>query len=121
MTLEETEANFTSMAELARLHNIRVIFSSVLPVHHYTARSDATFPLRPPEKIAELNRWLRSYCAANGHTYLDYVPATADDKGWLKRELAEDGLHPGPAGYALMAALAQAAIEKTLGMAPVAK
>jgi lysophospholipase L1-like esterase len=121
MTLEETEANFTSMAELARLHNIRVIFSSVLPVHHYTARSDATFPLRPPEKIAELNRWLKSYCAANGHTYLDYVPATADDKGWLKRELAEDGLHPGPAGYALMAALAQAAIDKTLGAAPGAK
>ena len=60
MTLEETEANFTSMAELARLHGIRVIFSSVLPVHHYTARSDATFPLRPPEKIAELNRWLRA-------------------------------------------------------------
>ncbi len=120
MTLEETEANFTSMAELARLHGIRVIFSSILPVHHYTARSDATFPLRPPEKIAELNRWLRSYCAANGHTYLDYVPATADEKGWLKRELAEDGLHPGPAGYALMAALAQAAIDKTLGVAPSA-
>jgi lysophospholipase L1-like esterase len=121
MTLEETEANFMSMAELARLHNIRVIFSSVLPVHHYTARSDATFPLRPPEKIAELNRWLKSYCAANGHTYLDYVPATSDEKGWLKRELAEDGLHPGPAGYALMAALAQAAIDKTLGAAPGAK
>ena len=118
MTLEETEANFTTMAELARLHGIRVIFSSILPVHHYTARSDATFPLRPPEKIAELNRWLRAYCAANGHTYLDYVPATADEKGWLKRELAEDGLHPGPAGYALMAAAAQAAIDKTLGMAP---
>ena len=56
MTLEETEANFMSMAELARLHNVRVILSSVLPVHHYTARSDATFPLRPPEKITELNR-----------------------------------------------------------------
>jgi len=117
MTLEETESNFMTMAEMARLHGIKVIVSSVLPVHHYTARSDATFPLRPPEKIAELNRWLRGYCAANGHTYLDYVPATADETGWLKRELAEDGLHPGPAGYALMAALAQSAIDKTLGVA----
>ena len=118
MTLEETEANFASMAELARLHGIRVILSSVLPVHHYTPRSDATFPLRPPETIAELNRWLKAYCAANGHTYLDYVPATADAKGWLKRELADDGLHPGPDGYALMAALAEKAIDSTLG--PVA-
>jgi lysophospholipase L1-like esterase len=118
MTPEETEANFTSMAELARLHGIRVIFSSVLPVHHYTPHSDATFPLRPPEKIAELNRWLKAYSAANGHTYLDYVPATADDKGWLKRELADDGLHPGPAGYALMAGLAEAAINRALSGPP---
>ena len=118
MSLEETEANFSSMAELARLHGIRVIFSSVLPVHNYTPHSETTFPLRPPEKIAELNRWLKAYCAANGHVYLDYVAATADQKGWLKKELADDGLHPGPAGYALMAGLAQQAIEQALAQAP---
>jgi lysophospholipase L1-like esterase len=120
MSLEETEANFTTMAELARLHGIRVIFSSILPVHNYTPRSETTFPLRPPEKIAELNRWLKAYCAANGHVYLDYVPATADDKGWLKRELADDGLHPGAAGYTLMAGLAQRAIDQALAQAPAA-
>jgi lysophospholipase L1-like esterase len=118
MTLDETEAHYTSMAELARLHGIRVIFSSILPVHNYTPRSDITFPLRPPARIAELNRWLKAYCAANGHVYLDYVPATVDDKGWLKRDLADDGLHPGPAGYGLMAALAQAAIDRALASSP---
>jgi lysophospholipase L1-like esterase len=121
MTLEEIEGNYASMAELARLHGIKVIFSSILPVHNYTPRAELTFPLRPLDKIAELNRWLRAYCAANGHGYLDYFSATADSKGWLKKELAEDGLHPGPAGYALMAALAQAAIDKTLGGAPATK
>ena len=114
-SLEEIEGNYASMAELARLHGIKVIFASILPVHNYTPHSELTFPLRAPEKIAELNRWLRAYCAANGHLYLDYFSATADSKGWLKKDLADDGLHPGPAGYALMASLAQAAIDRALG------
>jgi len=38
-----------------------------------------------------------------------------DDKGFLKKELADDGLHPNPAGYKVMAPLAQGAIEKALG------
>jgi lysophospholipase L1-like esterase len=120
MTLEEIEGNYASMAELARLHGIKMIFASILPVHNYTPRSDLSFPLRPPEKIAELNRWLRAYCAANGHVYLDYFSGTVDAKGWLKKELAEDGLHPGAAGYALMASLAQAAIDRALGATPAA-
>ena len=37
-----------------------------------------------------------------------------DDKGLLKRDLAEDGLHPNAAGYKIMAPLAEAAIEKAL-------
>ena len=115
MTLEEIEGNYASMAELARLHGIKVIFASILPVHNYTPRSELTFPLRPLDRINQLNHWLRAYCAANGHVYLDYFGATADPKGWLKKELADDGLHPGPAGYALMAALAQAAIDSALG------
>ncbi|HET8667740.1 MAG TPA: GDSL-type esterase/lipase family protein, partial [Terriglobales bacterium] len=36
MSLEEIEANYASMAELARVHNIRVVFSAVLPVSNYT-------------------------------------------------------------------------------------
>ena len=38
----------------------------------------------------------------------------SDDKGMLRRELAEDGLHPNPAGYAIMAPLAEQAIGKAL-------
>jgi lysophospholipase L1-like esterase len=37
-----------------------------------------------------------------------------DAKGLLKRELAEDGLHPNKAGYAVMAPLADQAIAKAL-------
>jgi lysophospholipase L1-like esterase len=114
MSLEDIEANYSTMAELAGVHNIRTIFSSILPVHNYTPRSQELFAQRSPDKILELNRWLRQYCAANGLVYLDYFRSLVDDKGLLQRELAEDGLHPNAAGYKIMAPLAQQAIEKSL-------
>jgi acyl-CoA thioesterase I len=116
MRLEDIEANYSTMAELARAHNIRVIFCSILPVHNYTPKSQELFAERSPEKILELNRWLKNYCGANGLIYLDYFTPMVDEKGLLRRNLAEDGLHPNSDGYKLMAPLAEAAIEKSLAM-----
>ncbi len=39
MLSEDIEANYSTLAELARLHGIRVVFASVLPVYNYTERS----------------------------------------------------------------------------------
>lgn len=114
MSNEDIEANYSNLAELARAHNIRVIFSSILPVHNYTPKAEEFFAQRPPERILSLNRWIKDYCAANDLIYLDYFSAMVDDKGLLKRDLADDGLHPNKAGYAIMAALAQKAIDKAL-------
>jgi lysophospholipase L1-like esterase len=116
MRLEDIEANYSTMAELARAHNIRVIFSSILPVHNYTPKSRELFAERSREKILELNRWLKDYCGANGLIYLNYFDPMVDEKGLLRRDLAEDGLHPNSDGYKLMAPLAEAAIEKSLAM-----
>jgi len=118
MRLEDIEANYASLAELARANHIAVVFSSVLPVHNYTPKSQDFFAQRPPEKVLALNRWLGDYCAANGLVYLDYFTALVDDKGLLKRDLAEDGLHPNVAGYKVMAPLAEAAIAKALAGKP---
>jgi lysophospholipase L1-like esterase len=114
MTIEEIEGNYVSLAELARASGIKVVFASVIPVHNYTPQSELSFPLREPEKIRALNKYLQTYCASNGCVYLDYYAAMVDDKGMLKRELAEDGLHPNKAGYALMAPLAEKAIAAAL-------
>ena len=115
MSLEEIEANYASMADLARVHGVKVVFSSVLPVHNYTERAADFFPLRSPEKILKLNRWLQDYCKVKGCLYLDYFTALVDDKGFMKKELADDGLHPNSAGYVVMALLAEKAIGKALG------
>jgi len=114
MRNEDIEANLASMAELAQAHGIRAVFSSVLPVHNYTDKAKDFFAQRPPARILELNTWLKDYCAKNGVVYLDYFSALVDDKGLLKRELADDGLHPNDAGYMIMVPLAEAAIAKAL-------
>ena len=114
ISLEEIEENFESMAELARAHGVRVIFSSITPVHNYTPGADLNFDVRPPEKIVALNRWLEHYCRANGLVYLDYFSAMVDDHGLMRRELADKGLHPNAAGYAVMTPLAAKAIGQAL-------
>jgi lysophospholipase L1-like esterase len=117
MTLAEIEANLKTMTELARIHGIRVVLSSVLPVNNYTERSKMFFPLRPSEQILELNRWIKDYCVRHDCIYLDYFSAMVDDKGLLKADLADDGLHPNDKGYTLMAPLAQKAIDQALALA----
>jgi acyl-CoA thioesterase I len=111
---ENIEANYASMAELARAHRTRIVFASILPVHNYTHDAEESFALRPRDRILALNKWLKDYCAKNGFVYLDYFSALVDERGMLKRTLADDGLHPTDAGYKIMAPLAEKAIQKAL-------
>ena len=111
---EDIEANYASMAELARANHIHVVFASVLPVNNYTHDAEESFALRPRERILALNKWLKDYCAKNRCVYLDYFSALVDEQGMLKRNLADDGLHPTDTGYKIMAPLAEKAIQKAL-------
>jgi lysophospholipase L1-like esterase len=112
MTLEMIEDNYASMADLAKANGIKVIFASVLPVHDY-GRTKVS-ERRSPEEILKLNEWLKNYCKANRHIYLDYFSKMVDEKGMLKAELANDGLHPNAEGYKVMAPLAESAIQQAL-------
>jgi lysophospholipase L1-like esterase len=114
MTLEEIEANYASIIDLARVSGIVVLLSSVTPVNNYTEEAAKFFPLRSPGKILELNRWMNDYCAKSNCIYVDYFSAMVDDKGLLKRNLAKDGLHPNDAGYKVMAPIAEHMIENVL-------
>src|SRR4029077_19510759 len=121
MTLEETEGNMATMAELARGHGIRVVLSSVMPVNDVAdadGKSSFQTEKRPPGKILALNEWIKKYAANNGYVYLDYFPATADEQGFLKSEMTNDGLHPNAQGYAVMGPLAEKAIQEALKKKP---
>ncbi|HYM76496.1 MAG TPA: SGNH/GDSL hydrolase family protein [Candidatus Dormibacteraeota bacterium] len=114
MRNEDIEANYASFVELARANGIRVVYSSILPVHNYTERSKDFFAQRSMPRILELNTWLKDYCAKNNIVYLDYFSAVVDEKGLLKKDLADDGLHPNADGYKIMVPLAEAAIAKAM-------
>ena len=112
MTLEATESYLMSMADMARANNIKIVLGSLLPVCDYHRPQTQA---RPPEKILELNRWMKDYAAKTNAVYLDYFSATVDDKGFFKAELTGDGLHPNAAGYVVMGPLAEKAIAQALG------
>jgi lysophospholipase L1-like esterase len=121
MSLEETEGNLASMSELAHVHGIRVVLSSVTPVADLTTPEGKKILQtihRPPEKILALNEWMKKYVAEHGDVYLDYFPVMADEKGFLKRGLTYDGLHPNAAGYAVMAPPAEKAIQEAMAKKP---
>lgn len=116
-TLEAIQNNLRSMAEIATANGIRVVLASLLPVSDYEIRDGKPIVQtvrRPPDQILALNEWIKDYAENRSHIYLDYFSAMKDDKGFLKDELSNDGLHPNQQGYDVMAPLAQAAIDKSL-------
>jgi lysophospholipase L1-like esterase len=110
MTLEQTEGNIASMAELARANGIRVVLCSVLPAFDFPWAPGLT----PGPKVVEVNAWMKQYAAEKGDVYVDYYSAMKDDRGGLPPTLSKDGVHPLPAGYAIMTPLAEVGIEKAL-------
>ena len=118
MSVEFIEGNIASIVELAHANGINVVLSSILPVSDYN-KNKAGEPVirtvqRQPKLILELNAWIKKYCDEKGLVYLDYFTATVDDKGFLKADIANDGLHPNAEGYKIMQKLAVEAIAKAL-------
>lgn len=117
-TPETIQGNLTSIMELARANNIQVVISSVLPISDYNKNKEGKqivrSQIRPPAQILAMNEWIKNYAAKNGAVYLDYFSAMVDDKGFLKEDLADDGLHPNKKGYDVMKPLAEAAIKTAL-------
>ena len=90
--------------------DLAVVLSSILPASDYPWKPG----MDPGPKIAALNAWLKAYAEKNHVVYLDYYAAMVDNKLGLAPELAKDGVHPTPAGYAIMAPLAEKAIAEAL-------
>ena len=65
------------------------------------------------QRSAPRARWLEEYAEKTGSVYLNYYRALADGRSFNK-DLTRDGVLPNEAGYAVMAPLAEAAIQKAL-------
>jgi lysophospholipase L1-like esterase len=113
-TAPQIEVNFEAMAEIAEAHGIKPIFSAVMPINNYTDNARTMLEDRKPAMLAEVSAWLKDFCTRHGYGFIDYGPVLRDDKGLLRADLTEDGVHPNAAGYALMAPIAEKAIAAAL-------
>jgi lysophospholipase L1-like esterase len=109
-TIDTVKGNIASMAELARVHGIKVILASIPPAAAFPWSPDK----RPVPQIAAINAWLKAYARRNGFTYVDYHLAMAAPDHGMKPGLSSDGVHPTAAGYAIMAPVARAAVRAAL-------
>jgi lysophospholipase L1-like esterase len=109
-TLEQIEGNIASMAELAEANSIRVVLCSITPAFDYPWQPGLT----PAPKIVKINAWMRGYAQSKGFVYVDFHAAMKDERDGLPPTLSKDGVHPLPAGFAVMTPLAEAGIEKAM-------
>lgn len=110
ITQEQTFGNIVSMAELAKMNNIKVVLCSVLPAFDFPWRPG----LEPAEKIVKLNAMIKAYCMKERIVYVDYYSNMVDERKGLDKRYTEDGVHPTLAGYKIMEPLVEEGILKAL-------
>ena len=109
-TPEMIQDNLESMVDLARANGIKVVLSSITPSDDFWWNPGT----HPEHRIADMNTWIKAYAAKHKLVYLDYYSPMVDDHGGMKKEFTRDGVHPTPAGFALMGKLADKAIADAL-------
>jgi lysophospholipase L1-like esterase len=109
-SVEMIENNLMSMAQLAKANGIKVVMCSILPAYAFPWRPG----INPVQKVAAVNKWMKSYAAKNNFVYVDYYNAMADERKGLPSNLSKDGVHPTKDGYKIMESLVVPAIQKAL-------
>lgn len=106
--------NMQTMVDLAEANGIVLIVGSSPPV--------ATFDIRPARspapQVIRMGEWLRACSRDRGLVFADYHQALTTTDGAMRPELTVDGIHPNPAGYALMDLIAERAIQEALRKTP---
>ena len=91
--------NIKSMVELAKLNNITVYLSSVLPVDVYPWRRDITNAV---DLIHELNIRIKQLADERQVQYIDYFSQMSKSNGGMIDQYTYDGVHPTDKGYEVM-------------------
>ena len=101
ITLANVLGNLQSMTELDRAHGIKVALCSVVPCSRFPWRPE----IKPAMLVKHLNGMIEQYVAglaSDEVVYVDYYTPMANAEGGLDADLADDGCHPTPKGYAIM-------------------
>jgi lysophospholipase L1-like esterase len=99
ITLENIMDNLMSICELAKLHQIKPILCSVLPVDKYLWRLEVE---NPAEEVIKLNKMIKAYAESENIPYVDYHAELSDEKGALPLKYSSDHVHPNMDCYKVM-------------------
>ncbi|MBP6878072.1 MAG: GDSL family lipase [Phenylobacterium sp.] len=111
---EDFKNNIRAMADIADVHGIAVVLGAIPPADRFLWRAG----LKPAAQIGELNAWLKGFAASRGYVFADYHAAMATPEGAMRPAFSKDYVHPNRAGYAVMAPLAQAALDEARRRGP---
>lgn len=108
--------NISAMAEAATSAGIPIALASLLPIWGPSWYPVEGFALKKNKQIASANVQISQIAESRNAVYVDYYSEVVDNDGFLRHEIADDGIHPHFLGYKIMAkvlrkALAQAGIE----------
>jgi lysophospholipase L1-like esterase len=106
-----------SMIDIAKQHDIKVVIASLNPVCN--AYGIEQTRIRPVGKIAAINGTLRDIAKETNSIYLNYYSVLVDTAAGtrqMKKELTNNCVDPNDDAYALMAPLAEKAIEDALSL-----
>ncbi|MBZ2184044.1 MAG: capsular biosynthesis protein [Bryobacter sp.] len=102
--------NYQTMVELAKLHGIRVVLTSVTPICDcFRILSER----RPAGKILGLNGWLKGLAKKEGLVYADLYAVLGQGRNF-RQELTADGLVPNERGYATILPFIEKAVAEAL-------
>ncbi|KLT66369.1 acylhydrolase [Pedobacter sp. BMA] len=110
VTNEKIMKNIQSMAELAKLHHIKVILCKYLPINEYPWAKH----IRPADQIIALNDMIEAYARKKHHTVLDYWTPLVDEQKGQRKEWSVDGVHPNLEGYRIMEKVTETVLDKVL-------
>ena len=65
----------------------------------------------PSKTILKLNEKIEGYAKSNNLVYIDYYSSMVDERGGLRKEFSDDGVHPNKDGYAIMSDIVSSAID----------
>lgn len=96
---ENILGNIESMCELAALHGIIPVLTTLFPAGKIGWRPGITDAL---EQVKSFNEKIRAYARTNGLECIDFEPLMADENGITSSELCTDGIHPTLNGYKVL-------------------
>ncbi|AKH41401.1 lysophospholipase L1-like esterase [Altererythrobacter atlanticus] len=110
ITEDEFAGNIRAMLDMAQANDIEVVLAAIPPMSRLLPRPE--FNVRPV--VLQLNARLAELAEEYGVPFVDYYTPMALPDGAFDPQLANDGVHPTRAGYAVMAPLAKAALDNAL-------